>query len=62
MGKIDYNAKQHKSGLQYSYVDSEIYCLDDSGWVFIDITKPGEEGVGVTVNLDMEFQQSLPRS
>ena len=53
MGKIDYNAKQHKSGLQYSYVDSEIYCLDDSGWVFIDITKPGEEGIGVTANLDM---------
>lgn len=53
MAKKDYSVKQHKSGLQYKYVDSEIYCSDDSGWIYIDITKPGEEGVGVTVNLDM---------
>jgi hypothetical protein len=53
MKKKDYSVKQHKSGLQYKYVDSEIYCSDDSGWIYIDITKPGEEGIGVTVNLDM---------
>ena len=53
MRKRDYSTKQHKSGLQYSFIDSEIYCPDDGGWVYIDITKPGEKGIGVTVNLDM---------
>ena len=53
MGKGDYSAQQHKSGLQYKYVDSEIYCPDDEGWMYIEITKPGEENIGVTVNLDI---------
>lgn len=58
MAKRDYSLKQHKSGLQYQYVDSENYCPDDSGWIYIDITKPGEEGVGVTVNLNMVWSHN----
>lgn len=55
MAKKDYSVKQHKSGLQYIYSDSEIYGVDDKGWIIIDITKPGEKGVGVTVKLDMTW-------
>lgn len=53
--KKDYGANRHKSGLQYKYYESEIYCPDDKGWILIDVTKPGEEGVGVTVDLDMTW-------
>lgn len=55
MAKKDFSLKQHKSGLQYKYYESDIYCPDDKGWIIIDIVKPGEEGVGVTVNLDMSW-------
>lgn len=55
MTKKDFGVKQHKSGLQYKYYDSNIYCPDDRGWVIIGIAKAGEEDVGVAVNFDMTW-------